>query len=396
MKNNIGFLIIALFTIACNQHFEGRFSIQGEIFGSTDGEMICLSYPIKRDGIWYKQCDTTYINGGHFRFDGMVNGIVPAELSFQNMDFAQLFIEPSEIQFSAERNSLYDYSISGLSIGNELDEYRRLFAEHDKAIYEKSYQASRKNEQWLAANNAGAPNTNKLWAEFYNLILEHHAISDRWPDMAIKYIDSHHDQTIIPYLIDKLIRFNYDITTIESYISTLTEKQRYSSLGELMQTRYNVAKLNGGNVGSQALDFTLSSADSKQITLSECYAKGYVLLDFWASWCVPCINEIPKVRQLDEKYGDKLQILSISADKNEADWRNAVEKLHLTDWSQLIIDYPDNAENYYFTEQADISLAYGVEQIPCFILIDKNGTIAGRWSHLTPDAIKEIEQKVLE
>lgn len=43
-----------------------------------------------------------------------------------------------------------------------------------------------------------------------------------------------------------------------------------------------------------------------------------------------------------------------------------------------------------------MSLAYGVEQIPCFVLIDKNGTIAGRWSHLTPDSIKEIEQIVLE
>ena len=122
MKYNIGFLIIALLAIACNPHSEERFSIQGEIFGSTDGEMICLSHPIQRDGIWYKQCDTTYINGGHFCFDGMVDGIAPAELSFQNMDFAQLFIEPSEIQFSAERNSLYSYSISGLRIKSELDE----------------------------------------------------------------------------------------------------------------------------------------------------------------------------------------------------------------------------------------------------------------------------------
>ena len=124
-----------------------------------------------------------------------------------------------------------------------------------------------------------------------------------------------------------------------------------------METRYNIAKLNRGKVGSQGLDFTVRSATSKQITLSECYTKGYVLLDFWASWCVPCINEIPKVRKLHKEHGDKLQILSISVDKDEADWCNAVEKLHLTDWSQLIIDYPDNADNYYFAEQADISLA---------------------------------------
>ena len=41
---------------------------------------------------------------------------------------------------------------------------------------------------------------------------------------------------------------------------------------------------------------------------------------------------------------------------------------------------------------ANTALAYGVEQIPCFILIDTNGTIIGRWSHLTPDTTKEIDQ----
>ena len=81
MKNNIGIFIIALLAIACNPHSEEHFSIQGEVFGSTDGEMICLSYPIKRDGIWYKQCDTTYINGGHFAKRSMLPKI-EASLEF--------------------------------------------------------------------------------------------------------------------------------------------------------------------------------------------------------------------------------------------------------------------------------------------------------------------------
>lgn len=396
MKNNINILIIALIAIACNPHYEEQFSIQGEIFGSTEGEMICLSYPIKRDGIWYEQCDTTYIDSGHFRFDGCIDGVVPAELSFQNMDCVQLFIEPSEIKFSAERGALYDYSISGLTIDNELNEYRSEFAGYNKASYLKNYETMRKNEQWLAANNAGAPNTNELWAEFYKLILEHHSISDRWPDMAIKYIDTHPNQTITPFVIDKLIRFNYDTTIIETFISTLTEKQKNSHLGELMQIRYDIAKLNGGDIGSKVLDFTLLSTDSKQIKLSEYLPKGYILLDFWASWCAPCINEIPKVRELHKECGDKLQILSISVDKDKIDWQNAIEKLNLTDWPQLIENYTVDREKYYFAEQADMSLAYRVEQIPCFILIDKNGTITGRWPHLTPDAIKEIKQRVLE
>lgn len=388
MKRIIMFLFAIVSFVACNSN--QVFVIEGTIIGADNGEMICLSYPVKRGGIWYEQCDTTCVDGGHFRFEGRVDGLVPAELSFQNMDYAELLIEPTEIKFSAQRSALYDYSISGLSIDNELNEYRKTFSEYDEALYQKSFEVMRKNEEWVAADNIGSPNVDKLWAEFYELVLEYREVSDKWPDMAIKYIDSHSNQAIVPYLIDKLISFNYDIATIESYIGVLTDSQSHSLLGELMQIRYDIATLNGGAVGSEAMDFSLRSADGRQVMLAECFDNGYVLLDFWASWCGPCIKEIPQLRNLHEEYGDKLKIISISVDNEAIDWRNAVEKLHLTDWQQLRVDYPVDAERYYFAEQADMSQAYGIEQIPCFILIDKNGIIVGRWSHLTHEVVDDI------
>ena len=72
-------------------------------------------------------------------------------------------------------------------------------------------------------------------------------------------------------------------------------------------------------------------------------------------------------------------------------WQDAVVKYGLSQWTQVIAS---NNEEYYFAEQGNTALACGVEQIPCFILIDKNGIIVGRWSHLTPDAMKEIEQLI--
>lgn len=118
--------------VACNSNHE--FVVDGTITNAENGEMICLSYPIERNDIWYKQCDTTYLNGGHFRFEGKVDGVVPAELTLPNMDCVQLFLESSNIKFNAECSTLYDYSLSGLSIDNELNEYRKAFAAYDKAI----------------------------------------------------------------------------------------------------------------------------------------------------------------------------------------------------------------------------------------------------------------------
>ena len=210
-----------------------------------------------------------------------------------------------------------------------------------------------------------------------------------WSAMAVKFINSHPDYAIIPNIIDRLAHSGYNFSEIELLCKKLSDEQRQSTLGELMSIRCEIAKSNYGIVGSKALDFTLTCVDNKSITLSECYAKGFVLLDFWASWCGPCIKEIPELQKLHSQYSEKLQIISISVDEDKVQWQDAVVKHGLSQWPQLIAS---NNEEYYFAEQGNISFAYGVEQIPSFILIDKNGIIVGRWSHLTPDTIKEIDQ----
>lgn len=379
---------IALF-VACSS---GRdFTIEGAVTNADDGEMICLSYPVKRDGVWFKQRDTTYIHDGHFSFKGVVDGIVPAELTAQNMDFAQLFLEPSVIKFSAERSALYDYSLSGLSFGDDLSEYRNAFAEYNKTIYKKLYEVMRKNEEWSKAHDAGSSEADKLWNEFYALVLEHHAISDRWPDLVVEFVKSHPNNRLTPHVIGELARQKYDEQIIDSMANALSAEQVQSVLGEHMTLRREIVKLNSGQVGSKALDFTLKTIDGDRVTLSECYAKGYVLIDFWASWCHPCINEIPKVRGLHNKHGDRLQILSISVDDDITKWRDAVAQHNLKQWPQLITEPRSDGYEYYFAEQGDISLAYDVQQIPCFMLIDSNGVIIGRWTHITPQTTAEIE-----
>lgn len=391
MRKLLLILFVVLF-VACGR--SSSFVLEGVITDAEDGERVCLSYPVQSDGIWRKQCDTTYIDGGRFRFEGEVNDLVSSELTLQNMDYVQIFLEPSKIRFSAERNALYDYSLSGLSAGNDLQEYRRAFAEYERAVYEKSYEAMRKNEVWLEASNAGLPNVDDLWAEFYAVVMEHHAISNRWPELAVEFVKSNPNNVLVPHIIDGLVCNGYDEQVIDSLVNSLLAEQLHSTLGELMTRRRELLKLGSGQVGDAALDFTLSAVAGGSVTLSESYDRGYVLLDFWASWCGPCIDEIPKLRQLHSKCGDKLQIISISVDKDEADWRSAVERLNLTGWPQLIVEAAKDTEDYYFPQQADLSLAYGVEQIPCFILVDKMGIIVGRWSHLTAEAVAEISIKI--
>ena len=391
MKKLVIYILTIVSFIACNDNINTQFVLDCTITNATQGEMVCLIYPVKREGIWYKQCDTTYINNSRCCFKGKVDDVVPASLVFANMDETEIFIRPSNVEFSAERNTIYDYAISGLKIDEEIKEYNKFFSTLNKEIYEKQHLIQRKSEEYTTAYANNADNAQTLALEFYNLIEKYKAMSSEWSAMAVKFINNHPDYAISPNIIDRLARSGYDASAIELLCKKLSDEQRQSVLGELMSIRCEIAKSACGVEGSKALDFTLNSVDGKAITLSEHYAKGFVLLDFWASWCGPCIKEIPELQKLNSKHSERLQVISISVDENRAQWQDAITKYDLSHWTHLIAN---NNEEYYFAEQGNTALSYGVEQIPCFILIDKNGTIVGRWSHLTADAIKEIEQLI--
>lgn len=393
MKKFVIYILTIISFIACNDIPSSQFTLDCTITNATQGETVCLIYPVKHEGVWYKQCDTAYINNGKCYFKGRVDNVVPASLVFSNMDELNIYIAPSNIELCTERNTIYNHSIGGLKIDEEVKEYNRFFSTLNKEIHEKQHLIQRKSEEYAAAYTNNADNTQTLALEFYNLIEEYKAISPEWSAMAVKFINSHPDYAIIPNIIDKLAHSGYDASAIELLCKNLSNEQRQSALGELMSIRCEIAKSNCGIVGSKALDFTLTSVDDKAITLSECYAKSFVLLDFWASWCGPCIREIPELQKLYSQHKDRLQIISISVDESKAQWQDAIAKHELSQWHQLIAN---NNEECYFAEQANTALAYGVEQIPCFILIDTNGTIIGRWSHLTADATKEIEQLLSE
>ena len=391
MKKLVIYILFIVSFVACNDSPSSQFALDCTITNATQGEMVCLIYPVKREGIWYKQCDTTYINNGKCYFKGKVDDVVPASLVFANMDELNTYIAPSNIKLCAERSTIYNYSISGLKFDDEIKEYNKFFSTLNKEIYEKQHLIQRKSEEYTTAYANNADNAQTLALEFYNLIEKYKAMSSEWSAMAVKFINSHPDYAITPNIIDRLARSGYDASTIELSCKNLSDEQRQSALGELMSICCEIAKSDCGIEGSKALDFTLNSVDGKAITLSEHYAKGFVLLDFWASWCGPCIKEIPELQQLHSLHSDRLQVISISVDENKEQWQDAITKYDLSHWTHLIAN---NNEEYYFAEQGNTALAYGVEQIPCFILIDTNGTIIGRWSHLAADATKEIEQLI--
>ena len=114
----------------------------------------------------------------------------------------------------------------------------------------------------------------------------------------------------------------------------------------------------------------LSAGDNKQISLEAALNqhKGkLVFIDLWASWCLPCVQEIPYVKQLVQRYaGKQIVFKSISLDKQIVTWRKAIAK------------YAVKKEDNYLLMNANKTSFYkqnSINEIPRFMLIGKDGKI---------------------
>lgn len=119
-------------------------------------------------------------------------------------------------------------------------------------------------------------------------------------------------------------------------------------------------------VGAKPFALNGKTLDGKSLSLDD-YQGKVVLLNFWATWCGPCLGELPNVKANYDKYHSQgFDIVGISLDEEEAELREFVEKRELP-WPQIF--------DGMFSEVGDAH-TYGVEAIPFTLLIGKDGKIA--------------------
>ena len=110
-------------------------------------------------------------------------------------------------------------------------------------------------------------------------------------------------------------------------------------------------------------EFKLEDIDGKQVKLSDFQKKGLVILDFWATWCVPCKNALPKINELHEKY-DNVNVLAINVDKPRKK-------------TKAISHVKSNRFTFHtlFDPKKIVQRLYNVTNIPRTLIIDQDGKI---------------------
>jgi cytochrome c biogenesis protein CcmG/thiol:disulfide interchange protein DsbE len=131
-----------------------------------------------------------------------------------------------------------------------------------------------------------------------------------------------------------------------------------------------------------APDFKLGALDGKLLTLAAAHGK-VVLLNFWATWCGPCREEIPDLIALQAKYKDNLQIIGISVDDDDAD---VVKKVV----DQTGINYP------VAMASPEVRMQYGgITALPTSFVLDTEGRVVQKHEGLRDPLLYEVEVRAL-
>ncbi|TJZ61455.1 AhpC/TSA family protein [Sphingobacterium olei] len=134
------------------------------------------------------------------------------------------------------------------------------------------------------------------------------------------------------------------------------------------QFKEEAAKLKILAVGQPAPEFEAYTPDNRIVKLSD-YRGKLTLIDFWASWCVPCRKENPNIVRLYDQYRDKgFAVLGVSFDNNPGSWMRAIEEDKLT-WTNI---------SDLKAWNSDLVLMYRIMAIPASVLVDANGNIAAK------------------
>jgi len=330
------------------------YTITGTAEGAADGDSVFLA---SMQGFFSLiPLDTTIVKDGKFKFTGSQEG---ADIRFvavihegQNIGLAQIILEnaPIDVKIFADPNKQAEVK------GGPSQELFSQYEEESMKIAEKS---------------------SGLWEEIKDSTLtdEQREEIEKKLDQFAKEQTAFNKKFILDHnpspISDMLFGYNaseFNESDIEEILAAMKEKgSQLPFYKAFVLEREASAKT---AVGQTFTDIASKTIDGKAAKVSDHVSKNKLtLIDFWASWCGPCMAEMPFVKKAYDQFHSKgFEVVGISLDNDANAWKAAVERLKLP-WPQL--------SDLKGWESESASL-YNVKAIPANILVSQDGKIVAK------------------
>ena len=356
----------------------GTFVVNGKYKGQP-GDMLYLSYTDAGNTLVKDSC---VVKDGAFSFKGAITEPTVAYLhskqaGMNNGNGTQLFLEPAVMQLSVDDKNIKEAVLTGSVTQNEWVQF--LKAQEPIRIEMKplsaSYSAAGKAYMDAKKNNAPEKELDTLKYRAAAIHDQFEPYNVRIAKLNYQYFETHPTSVVTAYYLRLYVnRLSPD--SVKLFYDRLGTATQQTSFGKMIAEE--IAKLQSGSPGSMAKNFSATDINGKPLSLSNFKGK-YVLVDFWASWCVPCRKGNPHLKDLYAQYKDKgFEVIGVSDDgRDPGAWKKAVEKDGLP-WRHVLRGLKYDAVKGY-DKTNEISELFGIHSLPTQILIDPSGKIIARY-----------------
>jgi thiol-disulfide isomerase/thioredoxin len=365
------FVVCALFL--CSHGFAQvnpvkMFTLKGNLHGAhVDSVIVYYPDSTGKDARFEKPVDNnTFSISGYIKQPALALILFKqsGELIPQNLIRARersFYIDSGAVQVSGDPADIKNLVISGSQTETESEE----LAAKTSPIMEEmkptvaAFQKEQDHEKKAALHDQLGPYQNRIKKVTYQFFLDH-------PNS---------------YLTAQQMRFYVSNMGLDSSLTVYNGfNAELKATAEVKEVAAKIKEIESGMPGSMAHGFTKVDINGKTLSLSDFKGK-YVILDFWASWCVPCRKSNPHMIELYNKYKSKnLDVIGIADDDGKiAVWNDAVTKDGVGIWHQVLRGLNPDMIMKRIYNPGDMDELYGVTNIPTKILIDPNGKIIGRY-----------------
>lgn len=360
--NYIKIFSVALCALLCSCSLLG--SKGYKITGKTNySGMVYLN---ETKGYQFVPIDSVQIQNGEFTFEGNAQNCEQYFLTFEEKKGAfGFFLLNEEIKIKVSDKHPYFSEIvkSQLNIEyqiftKEMNDLAKKQADERKKYYEEQEQKQRDSLLYILQD-----------------------YGKRQMDLASSTFEKNKEKPYAAAILAHYLKNSYSVNQLDSVLKSMPKQSINNKIASQLMEEIEAHKRSAE--GQPFIEIKQESPEGKLISLKEVVTNNKcVLIDFWASWCSPCIASLPEMKEMYAKYKDQgFEIYAVSIDSNKENWVKAINK-HELSWIHV-----SDLKGWDTQAKTD----YAVNGVPTIILINKEGIIVAKNKHG-----KELEDIIIE